>query len=134
MLPADRDNRMVSLRESPQEEPLEYEDAAHRHSAPCGPHISRILSVIALAIASMSPAGSSAAPANKILTLKLLESLLSSCSRQTTELSRRRNGVSADRGIVITSTSLTPVRSCSPTYEKSASGVPTCDPLFLLRS
>jgi hypothetical protein len=53
VLPADRDDRMVGLWKSPHEEPLEYEDAAHRHSAPWGPHISGVLSVMALAISNM---------------------------------------------------------------------------------
>ena len=60
VLPANCDNRMVGLGESPQEEPHENEDAARRHSPPCQLHFSRVLSVMTLALASMSPAGSSA--------------------------------------------------------------------------
>ena len=64
------------MRRSPQEEPQEYEDAARRHSAPWELHISWVLSVMTLAIASMTPAGSSAS-VYKIITLNTLQNVRS---------------------------------------------------------
>lgn len=76
VLPANCDNRMVGLRESPQEEPHENKDAARRHSPPCQLHFWRILSVMTLALASISPAGSSAS-AYRIFMLNTLEPVIS---------------------------------------------------------
>jgi len=76
VLPANCDNRMVGLRESPQEEPHENKDAARRHSPPCQLHFWRILSVMTLALASMSLAGSSAS-AYRIFMLSTMGCVIS---------------------------------------------------------
>ena len=76
VLPANCDNRMVGFWKSPQEEPHENKDAARRHSPPCQLHFWRILSVMTLALASISPAGSSAS-AYRIFMLYTTEPVIS---------------------------------------------------------